>query len=210
MTTHQKLFQNFPALPFAIAVCAGLCLALTPFNAVADHHEAGESAAAMEGSSMKVAVKEGGIKAQCVLMPTEGNKARGIITFTETDEGVYIAGIVTGLDPEAKHGFHIHQYGDISAANGTATGGHYNPEGNDHAGPDDSVRHIGDLGNIATSDKGIGTYSRLLKGAEVGGKHGIIGRGMIVHAGTDDLKSQPTGAAGGRIAQGVIAIIKSE
>lgn len=207
MTTHKRLLENFVVLTIALVLCASAHLAYAQTDAAAEGSDT-----TVEGSDTKGAmtVKEGGIKAQCVLNPTEGNKARGIITFTEVDDGVYVEGIITGLNPEAKHGFHIHQYGDISAANGTATGGHYNPHGKDHAGPDAAARHVGDLGNIVSSKKGIGTYKRLIKGVEVGGEHGILGRGMIIHAGTDDLKSQPTGAAGGRIAQGVIAIIKSE
>ena len=46
---------------------------------------------------------------------------------------------VMGLKPNAKHGFHIHEFGDISAADGTSTGGRFNPDGHDHAGPMDSA-----------------------------------------------------------------------
>jgi Cu-Zn family superoxide dismutase len=220
MTTQKNLPKSISTLAIAFLLCVATSLAFAPIGIVSgDGHlasEKGEHAehaghgahAAVEGSTSKALA--GGLRAQCVLNPTEGNKARGIITFTDVEGGVHISGIVTGLNPDAKHGFHIHQYGDISSPDGKATGGHYNPHGTDHAGPDDGARHVGDLGNIATSDKGIGTYSRLIKGAQVGGEHSILGRGMIIHAGTDDLTSQPTGAAGGRIAQGIIAVIKSE
>jgi Cu-Zn family superoxide dismutase len=231
MTTQKNLPNTTSTLTLAFLLCVGIALAFAPIGIVSgDGHlasEKGEHAEgdghdhghdhgghaehaghAHEGSTSKAL--PGGLRAQCILNPTEGNKARGIITFTDVEGGVQISGVVTGLNPDAKHGFHIHQFGDISSPDGKATGGHYNPHGTDHAGPDDDARHVGDLGNIVTSDKGIGTYDRIIKGAQVGGEHSILGRGMIIHAGTDDLTSQPTGAAGGRIAQGIIAVIKSE
>ena len=194
--------RNLKGACFAAVFAAALLLAVGIGNvnfATATHHLAGEQAK----------VKKGGLKAQCILRHTKGNTAKGVVTFTELEEGVLIEAKITGLDKNAKHGFHIHQYGDISAQDGTATGGHFNPHEKDHAGPDKAEHHVGDLGNIESDGDGVGTYRRIVKHTMLVGKNGIVGRGMIVHAGTDDLKSQPTGAAGGRIAQGVIAIIKS-
>ena len=149
-------------------------------------------------------------RAVCVLTPTAGSKAAGIITFLRTDKGILIEGTISGLEPNSKHGFHIHQYGDISASDGTAAGGHFNPHGEDHAGPDAAMRHVGDLGNVEADAEGNATYKRVDKHIRFEGEESIIGRGMILHAGTDDLKTQPTGAAGARIAQGVIGIASDE
>ncbi|MBX3180743.1 MAG: superoxide dismutase family protein [Candidatus Hydrogenedentes bacterium] len=149
-------------------------------------------------------------RAICVLSPTEGNSTAGVITFTKTDKGVLIEGTISGLTPNGKHGFHIHQYGDLSSADGTKAGGHFNPHGADHAGPDDEHRHVGDLGNVEADAQGNATYKRVDSHITFEGATSIIGRGMILHAGTDDLKTQPTGDAGGRIAQGVIGIAADE
>jgi Cu-Zn family superoxide dismutase len=147
----------------------------------------------------------------CVLSATEGNTVTGWVKFTKQPDGVLIEAEVKGLTPGAKHGFHVHELGDISAKDGTATGGHYNPGGHDHAAPDADMRHVGDLGNIEANAEGVGTYSRLDKMVRLNGpKNNIIGRGIIVHAGTDDLSTQPTGNAGARIAQGVIGVAKAE
>lgn len=149
-------------------------------------------------------------KAVCVLTPTEGSDVHGIVTFTKQDDGVLIEAHVMGLEPNSKHGIHIHAFGDISAADGTAAGGHYNPDGNPHACPPDKNRHMGDLGNIEADANGHGMYKRVDSYVKLNGGKSIIGHGMIIHAGEDDCESQPTGAAGGRAAQGVIGIAKSE
>ncbi|RME01736.1 MAG: superoxide dismutase family protein [Calditrichaeota bacterium] len=144
-------------------------------------------------------------RAIAVLHPTEGNSVTGVVTFTKVEGGIKIVADVEGLTP-GKHGFHIHQWGDCSAANGTSAGGHFNPDNVPHAGPDSPKRHVGDLGNLEADENGKAHYERVDTVIAFSGKHSIIGRGVIVHAGEDDLKSQPTGAAGARVACGVIGI----
>ncbi len=135
-----------------------------------------------------------------VLSPTEGNDLQGTVTFIQTPEGVRVQANITGLTAGTEHGFHVHQYGDCSASDGTSAGGHFNPHGADHAGPDAASRHVGDLGNSEA------TYDRVDTQLAFEGESSIIGRAVIVHGGTDDLSSQPSGAAGPRIACGVIGI----
>ena len=135
-----------------------------------------------------------GPSAIAVLIPTEGNALQGTVTFIQTPEGVRVQAAGT------EHGFHVHQYGDCSASDGTSAGGHFNPHGADHAGPDAASRHVGDLGNSEA------TYDRVDTQLAFEGESSIIGRAVIVHGGTDDLSSQPSGAAGPRIACGVIGI----
>lgn len=144
-------------------------------------------------------------KAICVITPTEGNDVNGIVTFTQKDDGILIVANVEGLS-EGKHGFHIHEFGDISKPDGTSAGGHFNPEGKDHAGPGDEIRHAGDFGNIIADQNGNAHYERLDSLISFKGKNNIIGRSIIIHVDEDDLVSQPTGDAGGRVAYGVIGI----
>ena len=146
-------------------------------------------------------------KAVAVLHPTEGNDVWGTVTFTKVEDGVKIVADISGLMP-GKHGFHIHQFGDCSAADGTSAGGHYNPEEKRHGAPDDVQRHVGDLGNLEANSNGEAHYERVDDVISFHGEHSIIGRAVIVHAGQDDLVSQPTGAAGARQACGVIGIAK--
>ncbi len=148
-------------------------------------------------------------EAICVLHPTEGNTVMGIVHFTKEGNGIRVVADVNGLT-EGKHGFHIHEYGDCSAPDGTSAGGHFNPENTRHGGPNDSIRHVGDLGNILADSTGNAHLELTDTLLAFSGKHSIIGRAIIVHQGEDDLVSQPTGAAGARVACGVIGIAKEK
>jgi len=140
-------------------------------------------------------------KGIAVFIPTEGQQVRGTLTLVSTAAGVHITGKVTGLTP-GEHGFHIHEFGDLSSADGSAAGGHYNPDGHMHGGPDSKEKHAGDLGNLKADKDGVAMVD--VK-AEVA-LHFIVGRAFVVHAKADDLKTQPSGDAGGRVALGLIGI----
>lgn len=146
-------------------------------------------------------------KAVCMLYPTQGSSVTGMVTFTKATDGIQIEADINGLTP-GKHGFHVHQYGDCSAPDGTSAGGHFNPENKKHGGPTDMERHVGDLGNVTADSTGHAHLSMVDNVISLSGPHSIIGRGIIVHVGADDLTSQPTGNAGPRAACGTIGIAK--
>ncbi|WP_340106775.1 superoxide dismutase family protein [Rhodohalobacter sp. 8-1] len=141
-----------------------------------------------------------------VLHPTLGNDVNGVVRFFKVDEGIRVLAEVYDLDANSTHGFHIHQYGDCSEVDGTSAGGHFNPHGTRHGGPESDERHVGDLGNIQVDQNGYAQYDRIDTVISFEGANNIIGRGIIIHAGEDDLESQPTGAAGARLACGVIGV----
>jgi superoxide dismutase, Cu-Zn family len=148
-------------------------------------------------------------RAVAVLGPTAGNQARGVVTFTEDGDRVKVVADVEGLTPGADHGFHIHELGDCSAPDAASAGGHFNPTGHPHAGPMAMVRHGGDLGNLKADAAGKAHLELTIDGVTVhDGPTCILGRGLIVHLREDDLKTQPTGNAGPRIACGVIGVGK--
>lgn len=136
------------------------------------------------------------------VMPVSESGVTGSVTFSEAENGVSIQGSFEGLEP-GNHGFHIHQYGDCTAEDGTSAGGHFNPAANDHGAPSDMERHMGDLGNIEANEDGVASVNYV---DETVSLSQILGRGIIIHAGEDDLSSQPTGAAGSRVACGVIGV----
>src|SRR5579862_3160741 len=147
----------------------------------------------------------GPTKAVCVMQALSDSKVSGTITFTQKGAEVEITGAISGLTP-GMHGFHVHEFGDITSKDGMSTGGHFNPDGMKHGGPHDKDRHVGDLGNIKADDKGVATLNMKDKLIQLDGPHSIIGRALIVHAKADDEKSQPSGDAGGRIGGGVIGV----
>ncbi len=144
-----------------------------------------------------------------VLVQTQGNTTNGVIRFQPLEGGrVQVSGTVSGLKPNSEHAIHIHQFGDVTAADGTSAGGHFNPEGHPHGLPDAAQKHAGDLGNLKADAKGAATISLTLEGVTVAeGKMAILGRSVVVHENPDD-GGQPTGNAGARIAVGVIGWAK--
>lgn len=131
-------------------------------------------------------------------------KPMGTITFTQTGSKVHVVGEITGLSP-GKHGIHIHEKGDMSAPDLMSTGGHFNPDKHIHGGPTTSPVHAGDFGNLTADSSGKAFIDLTVDDISIGeGASDILGRAVIVHAKEDDLKSQPAGAAGARIAGGVI------
>jgi len=146
-------------------------------------------------------------KAICILYPTQGNNVTGTVTFTPSGSGIKVVADLQGL-AKGKHGFHIHECGDCSSADGMSAGGHFNPDSKNHGSPMDMMRHEGDLGNIEADDAGKAHLEYVDPTLSFEGVHSIIGRSVIVHKNEDDMKTQPTGNAGARVACGVIGIGK--
>jgi len=144
-------------------------------------------------------------KAVCHVYPTEGNKVTGTVIFTPTEGGTNVEIDIKGLTP-GKHGFHIHEFGDCSAADGTSAGGHFNPDGHSHGSQSDGLRHAGDLGNLDADASGNAKITFLDKVIKLHGANTIVGRSIIIHENEDDLKTQPTGNAGARVACGSIVV----
>ena len=146
-------------------------------------------------------------KAIALLAPAKDKTVRGVVTFTQTDKGVKVYAHLAGLTP-GKHGFHIHEFGDCTASDLMSAGGHFNPTQMSHGAPTDEMRHSGDLGNIVADEKGMAVLEWVDPAMQLSGPNSIIGHAVVVHAKEDDLKTQPTGNAGGREACGVIGIAK--
>jgi Cu-Zn family superoxide dismutase len=166
---------------------------------------AGQPASTRPTSSAATAEATAVDHAIAVLRPTEGNDVKGTVRFSREADGVRVSVHIEGLTP-GEHGFHVHEYGDCSSPDGTSAGGHFNPLDQPQGGRDSAKRHVGDLGNVTANDSGVAEADFVDSVIALDGAASIIGRGMIVHAGRDDLTSQPSGAAGPRVACGVIGI----
>ena len=137
----------------------------------------------------------------------------GTVKFIEEDDKVEIQIKLKGLIPNALHGFHVHEYGDISeGCQGTCA--HFNPYKKSHGGPTSKHRHVGDLGNLKTNKKGNvnSIYSDNI--IKLHGTANIVGRGLVIHEDEDDLglgghpESLTTGNSGKRIACATIVYTK--
>ena len=141
-----------------------------------------------------------------MLAPTEGNTASGVVEFQQDGDEMHVRIRIEGLTPNARHGLHIHELGDCRAPDASSAGGHFNPQGSEHGGPEDAIRHAGDLGNVRSDANGLAQSEITVTGISLGtGGDSIVGRSVIVHAKPDDLTSQPSGNAGPRIACGLIS-----
>lgn len=150
------------------------------------------------------------VSAVCVL--SHSDTVKGTITLTQAPgELTVISGKIVGLSPNSEHGFHIHEYGDLSQGCDSA-GAHYNPFGKNHGGPDDKERHVGDLGNLRTDENGSVSFEITDSMVQLTGEHSVVGRSIVVHSDRDDLgkggdeESLKTGNAGERLACGVITL----
>jgi Cu-Zn family superoxide dismutase len=182
-----------PLLLLSTVFTLSACIAV--FDTSSDHksehaHEHGTSGASAS--------------AMATIRGRAGSELSGTATFVERNGGVQVV-ITLKNTPPGWHAAHIHEHGDCSAADFTSTGGHFNPEGHDHGAPDALQHHAGDLGNIWVNEDGTGYHVLFMPELTVAdGAMSVRGRAIIVHETFDDLVTQPTGAAGGRIGCGEI------
>jgi superoxide dismutase, Cu-Zn family len=142
------------------------------------------------------------------IQPAGGSNVKGSVVFKKVKGGVEVTVAVGGLDPGNEHAIHVHEFGNISAADGTSAGSHYNPGGHPHGLPHDEKKHAGDFGNLKADDDGNANTTFTVNNLTLTGrKNPIIGRAVIIHAKKDD-GGQPTGNAGDRIGMGVIGVSK--
>ncbi len=143
-------------------------------------------------------------KATAVMESRSGSSVTGTAKFTQKGDGVEATIEVKGAKP-GLHGLHLHESGDCSAPDAKSAGAHFNPDNKAHGAPNADPHHAGDLGNITVGNDGSGKLKITMKGLTVDpGPHSVVGRAVIVHGDPDDLKSQPAGNAGARVACGVV------
>ena len=143
------------------------------------------------------------------------DEIKGWVKFSEVGESkIRIDLNLSGLKPNSKHGFHVHEAGDLTDKCMSMCS-HFNPYNSTHGGPTSLHRHVGDLGNLKTNAKGEAKYSFYDDVIKLRGyKCNIIGRGLIIHEDPDDCGEGPndeslkTGNAGKRIACAVIGYSK--
>src|SRR4051812_45331619 len=143
-----------------------------------------------------------GARAICDLASTGQGSASGRVVFTQRLHTTHIDVMMQGLTP-GKHGIHIHERGDCGNS-GKNAGEHFNPQVHEHGKAAHEESPLGDLGNITADKDGRASLSLDDPYLSLEGADSILGRAVVVHADPDDLKTQPSGNSGSRIACGVI------
>ena len=144
------------------------------------------------------------------LAPASGSLVSGRLVLAPMGDGLHLRGEVGGLMPGSRHGFHIHEKGDCSAADASSAGGHFNPGAQAHGRAGQGAHHAGDTDNLVADASGVARVDAHVRGVTLGGAaaNDIAGRAFIIHAAADDYSTQPTGNAGARVACGVIRVVR--
>ncbi|KAF9027826.1 Cu/Zn superoxide dismutase [Hymenopellis radicata] len=146
-----------------------------------------------------------------VVFVSGNSTVKGTVVFQQEspDDLIHIKAAVTGLDPNSLRGWHVHVSGNLTDGC-TSAGPHFNPFNLTHGAPDDKIRHVGDLGNLKSDAHGAAMPELTDTELTLFGDLSIIGRALVIHAGTDDLgkggnaESLANGNSGPRSACGVI------
>jgi Cu-Zn family superoxide dismutase len=142
-----------------------------------------------------------------VVMKNGEGKEVGSVNLTQTTQGVLINASLKGLPP-GEHAFHVHAVGKCEPPF-TSAGGHFNPTGKKHGMMSPEGQHAGDMPNLHIPQSGDLTVEVLnaaitLEKGKPNSVYDSDGSAIVIHAGSDDYKTDPTGEAGGRIACGVV------
>ena len=143
--------------------------------------------------------------ATAVLEPRSGSNTSGTARITPTASGVVVLIEVQNAAP-GEHGVHVHETGDCSDPAAMSAGAHFNPKSAEHhGGPSTPVRHGGDLGNMQVDSNGRGLLVVAVGDLTL---ENVAGRSIVVHQTADDLKTDPAGNSGARVACGTIQSAK--
>jgi Cu-Zn family superoxide dismutase len=128
--------------------------------------------------------------AVALIHPVSGQKANGIVEFTESFGEVKVDAYIKGLEPNAEHIFQIHNFGDCRAVKATSAGEVFNPDGPVKRGRDEFPR--GRLGVLKANKKGNAKFSGSIKGISINGAvYPVIGRGILIFEGNAELPDHP-------------------
>lgn len=158
---------------------------------------------ACDRTEMRTGTPVAGGRVATVALLTPTGQPAGRATVTEVAGGLRITLDARGLTP-GNHGAHLHTIGRCDPPEFVSAGPHWNPAATKHGSMNPQGPHAGDLPNLVVGPDGRGTLGVTLAGATLDGLLDADGAAVVVHAGSDDLMTDPSGNSGGRIACGVL------
>jgi Cu-Zn family superoxide dismutase len=152
---------------------------------------------------------EAGVQARVITTPLYDAQGREVGTVTARQRGATFQVRVTASSlPAGTHGAHLHDAGECVAPSFLTAGPHLNPTARQHGTRNPNGPHLGDLPNLVVGSDRRGTMEASVVGSFAPGVAPISdanGTALIVHAGADDMVSDPSGNSGARIACAVLA-----
>lgn len=131
----------------------------------------------------------------------------GEVIVAQGDNGLIVRIDAKGLPANGSHGVHIHETGKCEGPEFKSAGGHWNPGGTEHGIANPKGAHKGDIVNLDVDATGTGKLEATITEASLrSGDTPLMdadGAAFMIHADPDDLKSDPSGNSGARIACGV-------
>lgn len=165
------------------------------------------SAMADNARNQAPAKKPSQAKPVTVKLSDAKGKSIGTARLSADPAGVKITLAIKGLQP-GDHAIHVHETAKCEGPDFKSAGGHFNPEHKQHGKDNPQGPHAGDIPNFTVDAKGRSTATLMASGITLDdGPHSVFtggGTALVIHEKADDMKSDPAGNAGARIACGVI------
>lgn len=141
------------------------------------------------------------------LVDSRGADRGRVDIFRDTD-GLRLEVVARGFG-SGTYGMHVHAVGQCRAPDFASAGPHWNPTNAQHGRNNPLGAHHGDLPNLIVEPDTIGRATLQLVGSPLSGDRGLLdadGAAFVIHAGPDDMTTDPSGNSGGRVACGVIRL----